>query len=214
MGLLYELRLDEDELRLGLLYELLLRLLPELNELRLGLELDERLIDDELLCPPPLRPPPPPLWAIAGVKLSVRATIARAINFEVFILLLLSFRFVFRLFSRFFSTAKLQQITEEISPKAKYFSPSPVRPPSRRPSDGLKITCRRGNPACRDAACCVSLSTNPSRRDAACRVSLATTPTGRRSTLRLYKRKPIWYHTQTPAGRRGMPRLYRRKRNI
>lgn len=96
-------------LRLGLLYELrlelllLLRLLP-LNELRLLLEPppDERLTDEDELCPPPLRPPPPPLWAIAGVKLSVRATIARAINFEVFILLLLSFRFVFSAVSAFF----------------------------------------------------------------------------------------------------------------
>lgn len=110
LGLLYELlreglellRIELDELRLGLLNELL-RLLDPLNELRLlELEPDERLIDDEL-CPPPLRlPPPPPRCAIAGVKLSVRATIARAINFVVFILLLLSFRFVFSVSSAFF----------------------------------------------------------------------------------------------------------------
>lgn len=111
LGLLYELlrdglellRIELEELRLGLLNELLLRLLDPLNELRLlELEPDERLIDDEL-CPPPLRlPPPPPRCAIAGVKLSVRATIARAINFVVFILLLLSFRFVFSVSSAFF----------------------------------------------------------------------------------------------------------------
>ena len=97
------LRTELDELRLGLLNELLLRLLDPLNELRLlELEPDERLIDDEL-CPPPLRlPPPPPRCAIAGVKLSVRATIARAINFVVFILLLLSFRFVFSVSVAFF----------------------------------------------------------------------------------------------------------------
>ena len=97
------LRIELDKLRLGLLNELLLRLLDPLNELRLlELEPDERLTDDEL-CPPPLRPPPPPpRCAIAGVKLSVRATIARAINFVVFILLLLSFRFDFSVSSAFF----------------------------------------------------------------------------------------------------------------
>jgi hypothetical protein len=101
LGLLKELRL-ELLLRLGLLKELrleLLRLLPlkelrllePLKELRLlELGLDERLTDAELW-PPPLRlPPPPPLWAIAGVKLSAKPTIASAINFVVFILILLS----------------------------------------------------------------------------------------------------------------------------
>ena len=95
LGLLKELRL-ELLLRLGLLKELrleLLRLLPlkelrllePLKELRLlELGLDERLTDAELW-PPPLRlPPPPPLWAIAGVKLSAKPTIASAINFVVF----------------------------------------------------------------------------------------------------------------------------------
>lgn len=82
LGLLKLLRLLDDELRLGLLNEPLLRL---------GLGLDERLIDDEL-CPPPLRPPPPPgRCASAGVKFRARPTIARVINFEAFISLLLSY---------------------------------------------------------------------------------------------------------------------------
>ena len=89
-------------LRLGLLNELLR--LGELNELprlellnepllRLGPAREERLTDGEL-CPPP-RLPPPGRCAIDGAKLSVRPTIASAINFEVFILLLLSYLFVF-----------------------------------------------------------------------------------------------------------------------
>lgn len=88
LGALWEL------LRLGELNELLLRLGELLNELPRLLEEaepEERLTDDELwLPPPPPRVPPPPRWASAGVKLRVNPTIAMAINFVVFISLLLS----------------------------------------------------------------------------------------------------------------------------
>jgi hypothetical protein len=112
------LRLDErlltELLRLGLLYELLERLLlyelrldeEPLYELRLDEELLERLplneLPDELRLlliellwlPPPPRLPPP-RCANAGVALSARATIASAITFEVFMMLLLSLFIVF-----------------------------------------------------------------------------------------------------------------------
>lgn len=94
-----ELLLDE---RLGLLKERLELLLDErlellLKELRLlELLLDERLLLTELLWLPPPPPRLPPLrCANAGVALSARPTITRAITFEVFISLLLSLFIVF-----------------------------------------------------------------------------------------------------------------------
>lgn len=89
------LMLGDEELRLMLDDELLR--LGELNELpRLLLEgLDERLTDEDELWLPPPRVPPPPRWAKAGVKLNASPTITRVANLEVFILLFLSFLFVF-----------------------------------------------------------------------------------------------------------------------
>ena len=91
LGLDERLELLLNELRLELL-GLDERLELLLNELRLlELLLDERLLLTELLwlLPPP-RLPPPPRCAKAGVALSARPTITRAITFEVFISLLLS----------------------------------------------------------------------------------------------------------------------------
>lgn len=95
LGVLYDelLRLLDELLRL---LDELLRLLDELNddprllldELRLLLNEPPllRLEPMELLWPPPLRLPPL-RCAIAGVALSANATIIRAINFGVFIVL-------------------------------------------------------------------------------------------------------------------------------
>ena len=95
--------LDELLRLLGVLYDELLRLLDELLRLLDELNDDPRLLLDELrlllneppllrlepielLWPPPLRLPPL-RCAIAGVALSANATIIRAINFGVFIVL-------------------------------------------------------------------------------------------------------------------------------
>lgn len=125
LGLLNDelLRLELEELRLGLLNEELLRL-GLLNDELLRLGLDERLI--EAPPPPPRLPPPPGRWAKAGVTLSVKPTITIAINFEVFISLLLSC-----LFSVLFSIAKIDKKAGEISPASTYFS--------KRLSDGASF---------------------------------------------------------------------------
>lgn len=113
LGLLYELRLDEEPLYELRLEEELLERLP-LNELPDELRL---LLMELLWLPPPLRLPPP-RWASAGVALNARATIARVMIFEVFMMLLLSLFIVycfsiftppslFSTFSRSFSDAKI-----------------------------------------------------------------------------------------------------------
>ena len=105
LGLLNELRLELllDE-RLGLLL-IELRLDELLDErlllMELWLLLEERLLLMELLWllpPPPLRLPPL-RCANAGVALSARAIIASAITFEVFIMLLLSYYYLFVFFA-------------------------------------------------------------------------------------------------------------------